>query len=118
MWWFLMCGCFGVVIGTAAARQQGFSPAAGAFLGFVLGLFAPLLFYVPGPVRAQCPQCGEWTTRDGAVVVCRHCGGPMVGRVYTLSDGDGPAAPRLVPPVRPQHSGLERVVFSKGPWLR
>ena len=65
----------GALIGAAAAQKKGFSTAAGAAGGALLGPFAFLIFFVsgvsPGEQQKKCPFCAEWVKAEAKV--CKHC---------------------------------------------
>ena len=67
---------FGVLIGIAAAQKRGFSTAAFAIGGALLGPLAFLLYFVTGVAsaaerRKKCSSCDEWVSE--AATVCPHC---------------------------------------------
>ena len=61
---------FGALIGLRAADRKGFSPVSGFIGGALLGILAPLMFFVTSE-RRRCPHCREWV--DPKATVCRAC---------------------------------------------
>lgn len=70
-WWFL-----GALIGLSAAKRNGFSQAAGALGGALLGPLAVFMYLVSGVTAddrsTKCPHCAEFIKAEAKV--CKHCG--------------------------------------------
>lgn len=73
---WLAWALIGSLLGLVAAQRKGFSAAAGALGGAVLGPLSLLLFLVSGVTRGdravKCPHCAEWVKAEARV--CKHCG--------------------------------------------
>lgn len=72
----IMWLAFGALVGVAAAQKRGFSITAGVLGGILLGLLAPLMFFVSGVSPSdrvqKCPHCAEFIKAEA--LVCKHCG--------------------------------------------
>jgi hypothetical protein len=73
---------FGAFFGAVAGMKRGFSPIIGLAGGALLGIFAPLLFFVSGIASRgdidskTCPHCAERVKPEARL--CKHCHQPLV----------------------------------------
>jgi len=72
----------GALFGAVAAERKGWNLAVGILAGALLGILAPLLFFLSGitggdPANVKCPFCAEMIKAEARI--CKHCGKP-VGR--------------------------------------